>query len=154
MTEHRVVAAQDFDRCGDRRFFGAIVERVKDIERGDDIRGGAWKRYGRDVRTRGQDPSRLAPDSQADRGEIEPLRPAIAVQQRQVRTGAAAAVENPRDPGFGPTAYGLLEWFDEGPKPAEPEMARPPGKWRAKGGPLILYFRIVSCTLFATEERR
>ena len=83
-----------------------------------------------------------------------PLRPAIAVQQRQVRTGAAAAVENPRDPGFGPTAYGLLEWFDEGPKPAEPEMARPPGKWRAKGGPLILYFRIVSCTLFATEERR
>ncbi len=99
-----------------------ILERVQHIERRHNVERAGWKRRRRHAGARQAYSSHLAADRKACRGQVEPECGSKPAEQREIRAGAAAAIQNPwiRTIGGGVPEEGR----DERAEAAKPEMTR------------------------------
>ena len=120
-----------------------LVERVEDVEGSDEVERAARKRRRHDARAREAPAPGLAPNPQAWRAEVEPVRASGRAEPLDVRAGPAAAVEDERRGASGCGDFD--ERADEGAEAAEPEVPRFRFRGRAQQT-----FHARDCIVFAT----
>src|SRR5712691_9574931 len=93
IDDGKPAGARDAVHLGNGRALVRRLQRVQNVERGDDVERPAWKRRGGNRSADEPGAARFATDPQAGLRDVEPVRAAETAEELQVGSGAAPTVQ-------------------------------------------------------------